>query len=107
VHPHPQTGGCHSYLLEQPDMLRELLQRGGLDPNYPTEDAGITLLHELCSRDVRGRTMKHRTECAAILLAAGATVSPRTTTGETPLVWAIKNDLPDMVEFLQSRGAQV
>ena len=39
VHPHPQTGACHSYLLEQPDMLRELLQRGGLDPNYSTEDA--------------------------------------------------------------------
>ena len=101
----PQAGGCHSYVLEQPDMLRELLQRGGLDPNYPTEDAAVTLLHELCSRDVRGRTMKHRTECAGILLAAGADLSPRTLAGETPLAWAIKNNLPDMVEFLKARGA--
>jgi len=88
-------------------MLLELLRRGGLDPNYPTEDAGITLLHELCSRDVRGRTMKHRTECAAILLEAGADPSPRTFTGETPLAWAIKNNLPDMVEFLRERRAEI
>jgi hypothetical protein len=57
---HPQAGGCHSYLLERPDMLRELLTRGGLDPNYPTAD-GVTLLHELCHKDIRGRTMDHRT----------------------------------------------
>jgi hypothetical protein len=40
-------------------MLRELLARGGLDPNYPTVD-GVTLLHELCHKDSRGRTMSHR-----------------------------------------------
>ena len=32
---HPEAGGCHSYVLERPDMLRELLTRGGLDPNQP------------------------------------------------------------------------
>jgi ankyrin repeat protein len=106
VHPHPQTGACHSYLLEQPDMLRELLQRGGLDPNYPTEDAAVTLLHQLCNRDVRGRTMKHRTECATILLEAGADLSLRTLTGETPLAWAIKNNLPDMAEWLRTHHAE-
>jgi ankyrin repeat protein len=84
---------------------RVLLERGGRDPNDPTAD-GVTLLHELCHRDVRGRTMKHRTECAAILLAAGAELSPRTRQGETPLVWAIRNELPDMVEFLEARGAR-
>jgi ankyrin repeat protein len=101
---HPQAGGCHSYLMEQPDMLRVLLQRGGLDPNYPTSN-GTTLLHELCHRDVRGRTMGHRTECAAILLDAGADLSPKTDHDETPLAWALKNDLPDMVAFLRARGA--
>ena len=35
---HSQAGGCHSYLLEQPDMLGVLLQRGGLDPQYPTPE---------------------------------------------------------------------
>jgi ankyrin repeat protein len=100
---HPQAGGCHSYLLEQPDMLRVLLQRRALDPNYPTAD-GVTLLHELCNRDARGRTMDHRTECAAILLEAGADTLPRDKNGQTPLDWAIRNELPDMVEFLRSRG---
>lgn len=101
---HPQAGGCHSYLLHQPDMLKALLERGGLDANYPTED-GVTLLHELCYRDVRGRTLKHRTECAEILIAAGAALSPKTREGETPLAWAIKNELADMVEWLTTRGA--
>jgi len=103
VRVHPEAGGCHSYLMEQPDMLRVLLQRGGLDPDYPTAD-GVTLLHELCSRDIRGRTMDHRTECAGILLEAGARLSPKDRHGDTPLTWAVRSDLPDMVEFLRARG---
>lgn len=102
---HPQAGGCHSYLLEQPDMLKVLLARGALDPDYPTSD-GVTLLHELCHRDIRGRTMEHRTECAAILLDAGAALSPRTHAGETPLAWATKHELTDMIAFLKERGAE-
>jgi ankyrin repeat protein len=101
---HPEAGGCHSYLLERPDMLRELLTRGGLDPNYPTID-GATLLHELCHKDVRGRTMNHRTECAAILLEFGADPSPKDKDGETPLMWATKYGLTDIAGFLKARGA--
>jgi len=101
---HPQAGGCHSYLLERPDMLRELLTRGGLDPNYPTVD-GVTLLHELCQKDIRGRTMGHRTECAAILLEFGADPSPKDKYGETPLMWAMKHALTDIAGFLKARGA--
>ena len=101
---HPVAGGCHSYLLEQPDMLRVLLRRGGLDPNYPTAE-GVTLLHELSNRDIRGRTMRLRTKCAAILLEAGAGISPRDQHGETPLMWARRHDLSDMVEFLIRCGA--
>lgn len=100
----PQAGGCHSYLLEQPDMLRELLRRGGLDPDYPTED-GVTLLHELCQKDIRGRTMKHRTECAAILLEFGANPSPKNRQGDTPLTWAVRNGLADVAGFLRTCGA--
>src|SRR6478609_4053309 len=101
---HPQAGGCHAYLLERPDMLRELLTRGGLDPNYPTVD-GVTLLHELCHKDIRGRTMGHRTECAAILLEFGADPSPKDAHGETPLMWATKHALTDIAGFLKARGA--
>jgi hypothetical protein len=101
------AGGCQSYVLERPDMLRVLLERGGLSPDYPTPE-GLTLLHALCSRDVRGRTMKHRTECATILLDAGATISARDVEYQsTPLGWAARNNLRDIVEFLLARGAPI
>jgi ankyrin repeat protein len=101
----PVAGGCQAYLLENPDMLRLLLQRGGLTPDYPTA-SGLTLLHNLCSRDIRNRTMSHRVECAAILLDAGANISAKDEEyRSTPLAWAARNNLPDMVEFLLSRGA--
>lgn len=101
----PAAGGCQSYLLERPDMLRLLLARGRLSPDYPTPE-GSTLLHALCSRDVRGRTLQHRTECGAILLDAGATISAKDADyRSTPLAWAARNNLPDMVEFLLARGA--
>jgi ankyrin repeat protein len=102
---HPQAGGCQSYLLEQADMLKALLERGGLDPNYPRTD-GVTLLHELCLRDPnRGRTQRNRVEKAEMLLAAGADLSPRNDNGETPLTWAIRGELQDMVEWLRAHGA--
>jgi ankyrin repeat protein len=97
--------GCRSYLLEQPDMLRLLLQRGGLHPDY-TDASGSTLLHALCTRDDRGRTMKHRAKCAAILVEAGATISARDKEGATPLVYATRNNLSDMVEFLRHHGGE-
>jgi ankyrin repeat protein len=97
--------GCRSYLLEQPDMLHLLLQRGGLGPDY-TDASGSTLLHDLWTRDERGRTMKHRTRCAAILLDAGATISAMDEQGATPLAYAVRNKLPDMVEFLRRHGAE-
>lgn len=101
----PVAGGCQSYVLERPDMLRLLLARGGLSPDYPTA-SGLTLLHCLCSRDIRNRTMGHRTECAAILLDAGANISAKDEEyRSTPLAWASRNNLPDMVEFLLARGA--
>lgn len=101
----PVAGGCQSYLLERPDMLRLLLARGGLNADYATPD-GATLLHALCHRDERGRTMKHREECAAILLEAGADISARDAHSQsTPLDWAMRNDLPDMVDFLRKHRA--
>ncbi|HLG54036.1 MAG TPA: ankyrin repeat domain-containing protein [Vicinamibacterales bacterium] len=98
------AGGCQSYLLEKPDMLR-LLLASGMSPDYPTPE-GLTFLHLLCSRDVRNRTMEHRPECAAILIDAGATISAKDREyRSTPLAWAARNNLPDMVKFLLARGA--
>jgi ankyrin repeat protein len=102
----PLAGGCQSYLLENPGMLR-LLLAAGMSPDYPTWQ-NVTFLHVLCSRDVRDRSMRHRTTCASILLEAGATLSPRDDEyRSTPLAWAARNNLPDMVKFLIGRGAPV
>ena len=101
----PQTpNGCRDYLIEQPDMLKQLLKRGGLHPDYTDED-GSTFLHALCVRGPRGRTMSHRTDIATLLLDAGATLSPQDKDGNTPLAIAVRSGLTDMVEFLRSRGA--
>jgi ankyrin repeat protein len=100
----PRVDGCHSYLFERPDILRTLLA-SGMSPDLPGSH-GMTPLHDLCTRDTRNRTMSHRTEVAAILLDAGAFISPRDQEYEsTPLAWAARCNLPDMVEFLLSRGA--
>jgi ankyrin repeat protein len=100
----PVAGGCQSYLLENPDMLR-LLLASGMSPDYPNWQ-NLTFLHLLCSRDVRNRTMAHRTKCASILLDAGATISALDDEyRSTPLAWAARNNLPDMVRFLLNRGA--
>ncbi|MFI5006234.1 MAG: ankyrin repeat domain-containing protein [Solirubrobacterales bacterium] len=100
----PVLTACRSYLLEDPEMLR-LLLASGMSPDLPNWRMA-TPLHDLCGRDARGRPMLHRTECAAILLDAGATISARDEDyRSTPLAWAARNDLPDMVELLLARGA--
>jgi ankyrin repeat protein len=99
------VGGCHSYLVENLDILQRLLGSGAMHPDSVDTD-GATLLHALCGRDGRGRARAHRTEAAALLLAAGAALDARdTATGSTPLAWAIRHEIPDMVAFLRARGA--
>lgn len=96
---------CRSYLLEDPEILRILLSSAGMDPNLPNWQRA-TPLHDLCGRDGRGRPRGHRTECAAILLEAGADISAKDEEyRSTPLAWAARNNLPDMVEFLLARAA--
>jgi ankyrin repeat protein len=89
-------------------IVRLLLARGA-DPTWPDADdspRGAALHAAARSRDVRGRTMRHRTECAAILLDAGAAISAKDAEyRSTPLAWAARNNLPDMVNFLLARGA--
>jgi hypothetical protein len=102
----PMVTGCRSYLLEDPEILR-LLLASGMDPDLPDWQRS-TLLHELCGRDARGRAKGRRVESATILLDAGATISARDEEyRSTPLAWAARNDLPDMVQLLLARGAPV
>ena len=101
----PVLSACRSYLLHDPEILRLLLIRGGMDPDLPDWQRA-TLLHAACGRDARGRAIDHRVECAVILLDAGADISARDEEyRSTPLAWAARNDLPDMVELLLERGA--
>ncbi len=100
----PVLTACRSYLLADPEMLR-LLLASGMDPDLPNW-LHATPLHDLCGRDSRGRPLPHRTECATILLDAGAAISARDEDyRSTPLAWAARSDLPDMVELLLARGA--
>ncbi len=72
----------------------------------PAELAATTPLHDLCSRSSRGQPRPHRVECAKVLLDAGATISAKDEDyRSTPLAWAARHDLPDMVELLLARGA--
>jgi ankyrin repeat protein len=97
--------GCRSYLLEDPGILRLLLESGAMDPDGRNAE-GATALHDLCGRDGRGRPRAHRVECAALLLDAGASIDARDReTGATPLGWAARHDLPDMAAYLRARGA--
>jgi ankyrin repeat protein len=100
----PLVNDCRSYLFTEPEMLR-LLLASGMDPDLPNWLLTAPL-HDLCSRDNRGRPREHRVECAQILLDAGATISARDEDyRSTPLAWAARHDLPDMVELLLGRGA--
>jgi ankyrin repeat protein len=100
----PTVTACRSYLLSDPEILR-LLLASGMNPDLPNWQHA-TPLHDLCGRDGRGRPRAHRVECAGILLDAGATLSARDEDyRSTPLAWAARNELPDMVELLLSRGA--
>jgi ankyrin repeat protein len=100
----PVVTDCHSYLLSDPETLR-LLLASGMSPDLPNR-LRATPLHDLCGRDGRGRPRPHREECAVILLEAGAMITARDEDyRSTPLAWAARNDLPDMVELLLARGA--
>jgi ankyrin repeat protein len=95
---------CRSYLWSDPGLLRLLLD-SGMDPDLPDWQHAAPL-HSLCGRDGRGRPRPHRTECAEMFLDGGATISSRDEEyRSTPLGWATRNGLSDMVEFLLERGA--
>jgi len=88
---------CQGYLLK-PDALRTLLAHG-MSPDQMNWQHQ-TLLHHASTRDM--------TECAAILLDAGASMTARDDEyRSTPLAWAALTNRTGMVEFLLSRGAPV
>jgi ankyrin repeat protein len=90
---------CQGYLLK-PDALRTLLAHG-MSPDQMNWQHQ-TLLHHASG------SWQDTSECAAILLDAGATMTARDDDyRSTPLAWAARANRPTMVEFLLSRGAPV
>lgn len=101
----PVVNSCRSYLLCDPDLLRLLLS-SGMDPDLPSWQL-VTPLHTLCGRDGRGRPRPHREACAEILLEAGADIDACDEAyRSTPLAWAARNGLTDMVTLLLRYGAK-
>ena len=86
---------CQGY-LNKPPALRMLLSHG-MNPDQMNWQHQ-TLLHWASVQDT--------TECAEILLDAGATITARDDEYQsTPLAWAARANKPKLVEFLLSRGA--
>jgi len=76
-----------------------------MDPDLPNWQRASPL-HDLCGRDGRRRPQAHRLECAGILLDEGAASSAWDDDyRSTPLAWAARSDLADMVELLLALGA--
>jgi ankyrin repeat protein len=88
---------CQGYLVN-PTALRMLLAHG-MSPDQMNWQHQ-TLLHHASTQET--------TECAAILLDAGATITARDDEyRSTPLAWAARTNRLSMVELLLSRGAPV
>ncbi|MCY3748274.1 MAG: ankyrin repeat domain-containing protein [Chloroflexi bacterium] len=96
--------GCRTYLWNTPDMTRVLLEHG-MNPNLPNWQR-VTPLHDICSRGGRGRPDPNRHELLDLFLEFGADISAVDEEyRSTPLGWAARNGLADMVELLLARGA--
>ena len=93
--------GCQCYLMDNVEMLGMLLD-SGMDPDLQNWQ-GQTLLHFLGGG---AQTEENRVKCAAMLLDAGASISARDDEyRSTPLGWAARGGVRNMVEFLLDRGA--
>jgi ankyrin repeat protein len=100
----PVLTACRGYLLENTEMFRNLLE-SGMNPDLPNWQQQ-TFLHDLCRGGKRGQVGK-QLALAEILLDAGASISAREEEYcSTPLGWAARTNMPDMVEFLLARGAR-
>ena len=91
------------YDLRREPVLREARAWFLADFNPATLEDVMTALAGERNPSVR---MQHRTECATILLEFGADLSPIDKDGLTPLAWAVRSELPDMVKWLKARGAE-
>lgn len=94
---------CRAYVMEDLETFKILLSHG-MSPDLPSWQ-GQTFLHNLCA-GARPIELEGALTRAALLLDAGASLSPREDEySSTPLAWAARTNMPEMVEFLLARGA--
>jgi len=99
----PVLTGCRGYLLEDVEMFQILLAHG-MNPDLPNWQRQ-TFLHDVCGRG-RNADSAESLKRAEILLNAGAALSARDDEyRSTPLAWAARTNMPQMVDFLLARGA--
>jgi ankyrin repeat protein len=99
----PVLTACRTYVMEDLEMFKILLKYG-MSPDLPNWQSQ-TFLHNLCS-GARRIELEGALTRASILLDAGAGLSPRDDEySSTPLGWAARTNMPEMVEFLLARGA--
>ena len=95
--------GCRSYLWSRPRYTRILLEHG-MDPNLPDWQRS-TPLHVLCTQ-IGGGPHPHRIELAVMFKEFGADLNAIDEEyRSTPLAWAARSNLPDMVQWLLDNGA--
>jgi hypothetical protein len=96
--------GCRTYLWRTPAMTRVLLEHG-MNPNLPNW-LRVTPLHDLCNHDGKGRPDPNRHELLGLFLEFGANLNAVDEEYcSTPLGWAARSGLEDMVTALLDRGA--
>lgn len=102
----PVVTGCATYLWHKPKFTRILLENG-MDPNLPDWQL-VTPLHAICDVNAKGHADENRVELLDLFLEFGADIDARDEEyRSTPLGWAARNGLQDMVELLLERGAKV
>lgn len=102
----PVVTGCAGYLWHKPKFTRILLENG-MDANLPNWQL-VTPLHSICNVNAKGQADPNRAELLDLFLEFGADINARDEEyRSTPLGWAARSGLKDMVELLLARGAKV
>uniref|UniRef100_A0ABD2XCB0 Ankyrin n=1 Tax=Trichogramma kaykai TaxID=54128 RepID=A0ABD2XCB0_9HYME len=95
----------HLALWRKHERVSELLLRAGADPNLSNEE-GWTPLHVISNRDDDDELAKLFFEINDGLKRT-VQVDARDKEGRTPLQWAVTSLLPDVVDVLLDRGADL
>jgi ankyrin repeat protein len=102
----PVVTGCRNYLWHKPRFTRILLDHR-MDPNLPDWQR-VTPLHNLCTIGDQYAPGPNRRELTEMFLEFGADINARDEEyRSTPLGWAARNGLMDMVVLLLEKGAAI